>query len=149
MQSGFATEVPVPRGWEGSFSPAGDRIAYTPLINTREVYSWRNYRGGATGRIWLVKLSDASTEVIPHGNFNDTDPMWIGDKVYFISDRARTENLFSYDTVKKTIAQLTHFEKYGVKSASSNGESIVFNQGGAIHLFNPQTNQVTSIDVRI
>lgn len=149
VQNGFATEVPVPRGWQGSFSPTGDRIAYTPLINTREVYSWRNYRGGATGRIWLVKLSDASTEVIPHGNFNDTDPMWIGDKVYFVSDRAGTENLFSYDTVKKTVAQLTHFEKYGVKSASSNGESIVFNQGGAIHLFNPQTNQEGSIEVRV
>jgi tricorn protease len=60
-QGGFATEVPVPRGWQGSFSPAGDRIAYTPLLNARDVYGWRNYRGGASGRIWLVKLSDAST----------------------------------------------------------------------------------------
>ena len=88
-QGGFATEVPVPRGWRGSFSPAGDRIAYTPLTNLNEISGWRNYRGGATSRIWLVKLSDASTEVIPRGNFNDSDPMWIGDKVYFVSDRAR------------------------------------------------------------
>ena len=68
---GLGTEVPVPRGWQGSFSPAGDRIAYTPLINVRELYGWRNYRGGTTSRIWLVKLADASTEVIPRGNFND------------------------------------------------------------------------------
>src|SRR6185503_5712782 len=105
-QGGLATEVPVPRGWEGSFSPAGDRIAYTPLINTREIFYWRNYRGGATGRIWLVKLADGSTEVIPHANFNDTAPMWIGDKVYFVSDRSGTENLFVYDPAKKSIAQL-------------------------------------------
>lgn len=150
VQSGPATEVPVPGGWRaGSFSPAGDRIAYTPLTSASELWGWRNYRGGATGRIWLVKLSDASTEVIPRGNFNDSDPMWIGDKVYFVSDRAGTENLFSYDTVRKTVAQLTHFEKYGVKSASTDGESIVFNKGGAIHLFNLKTNQVTSIDVSI
>ena len=148
-QGGFATEVPVPRGWQGSFSPAGDRLAYTPLLNVPAAFSWRNYRGGATGRIWLVKLSDASTEVIPRGNFNDSDPMWIGDKVYFVSDRTGTENLFSYDTVRKTIAQLTHFEKYGIKYASANGDTIVFNQGGAIHLLNPQTSQVTSVDVRI
>ncbi len=149
VQGGFATEVPVPRGWRGSFSPTGDRIAYTPLPNMSEIATWRNYRGGATSRIWLVKLSDASTEVIPRGNFNDSYPMWIGDKVYFVSDRTGTENLFSYDTAQKTIAQLTHFEKYGVKSASTNGESIVFNQGGAIHLFNLQTNRVTSINVSI
>ena len=149
VQGGFATEVPVPRGWQGSFSPAGDRIAYTPLTNVREILGWRNYRGGAASRIWLVRLSDATTEVIPHGNFNDTDAMWIGDKVYFVSDRAGTENLFAYDTARKTVVQLTHFDKYGIKSASTNGDSIVFNQGGAIHLFNPQTNQVTSVDVRI
>ena len=149
VRGGFPTEVPVPRGTQGSFSPAGDRIAYTPLISTRDFLGWRHYRGGGTSRIWLVKLSDASTEVIPRGNVNDSDPMWIGDKVYFVSDRAGTENLFSYDTVRKTIAQLTHFEKYGVKSASTDGESIVFNQAGAIHLFDPKRNQVTSIDVRI
>jgi tricorn protease len=149
VQGGFATEVPVPRGWKGSFSPAGDRIAYTPLASFRELMSFRHYHGGATSRIWLVKLSDASTEVIPRGDFNDTDPMWIGDKVYFVSDRDGTENLFSYDTARKTITQLTSFEKYGIKSASSNSESIVFNQGGAIHTFNPQTNQVTKIDIRI
>ena len=149
VQGGFATEVPVPRGWRGYFSPTGDRIAYAPLPYLSEITSWRNYRGGATSRIWLVKLSDASTEVIPRGNANDAYPMWIGDKVYFVSDRAGTENLFSYETVRKTIAQLTHFEKYGVKSASTDGESIVFNQGGAIHLFNPKTHQDTSINVSI
>src|SRR5829696_2175801 len=148
-QGGFATEVPAPRGWQGSFSPGGDRIAYTPLVNIREVYGWRNYRGGATGRIWLVKLTDAATEVIPHGNFNDSNPMWVQDKVYFVSDRDGTENLFSYDTIKKTVTQLTRFEKYGIKSASTDGESIVFNQKGRLHLFNLQTNQVTTVDVRI
>ncbi|HKY45834.1 MAG TPA: PDZ domain-containing protein [Pyrinomonadaceae bacterium] len=148
-QGGFASEVPVPRGWRGSFSPAGDRIAYTPLSDFNEIVGWRNYRGGGTGRIWLVKLSDASTEVIPRNNSHDSHPMWVGDKVYFVSNRTGTENLFSYDTVRKTIAQITHFEKYGIKSASTNGELIVFNQGGAIHLFNPQANKSTSIDVRI
>ncbi|MGZ8843307.1 MAG: S41 family peptidase [Pyrinomonadaceae bacterium] len=148
-QGGFATEVPVPRGWRGSLAPAGDAIAYTPLPNPRETLLWRNYRGGSTSRIWLVKLSDASTEVIPRGNVNDTDPMWIGDKVYFVSDRDDTDNLFVYDTTRKSITQLTRFQKYGIKSASSNGEAIVFNRNGGIHLFNLQTNQVTSINVRV
>lgn len=148
-RGGFPTEVPVPRGWQGSFSPAGDRIAYTPLINTRDVYAWRNYRGGATSRIWLVRLSDAATEAIPHGNFNDVDPMWIGNTIYFVSDRSGTENLFSYDLATKVISQLTRFEKYGIKYSSTNGEVIVFNQGGVLHLFDLPTNQVTDIEVRI
>jgi tricorn protease len=148
-QGGLATAVPVPRGWRGSFSPAGDRIAYTPLVSGQEIVGWRNYRGGATSRIWLVKLSDATTEVIPRGNVNDTDPMWIGDKVYFVSDRDGTENLFVYDTSRKSVTQLTRFEKYGIKSASSNGETIVFNRNGGLHLFDLQTNQFKSITVRV
>lgn len=148
-QGGPASELPLPRGWSGSISPAGDRIAYTPLLNANDVFGWRNYRGGGTSRIWLVKLSDGSTEVIPRNNSNDTDPMWIGDKVYFVSDREGTENLFVYDTIKKTVTQLTRFERYGIKRASANGDTIVFNQGGAIHLFNPVTNQTDRVDVRI
>ena len=148
-QGGFPTEVPVPRGWQGSFSPAGDRIAYAPLAKVRELSGWRNYRGGSTGRIWLVKLSDATTEVIPRGNFNDADPMWVRNTVYFVSDRDGTDNLFAYDTIKKTVTQLTHFQKYGIKSAATDGESIVFNQNGQLHLFNLQTNQVTTVEVRI
>jgi tricorn protease len=75
--------------------------------------------------------------------------MWIGDKVYFVSDRDGTENLFVYDTARKSITQLTRFEKHGIKSSATDGETIVFNQGGAIHIFNLQTNQVSSIAVRI
>jgi tricorn protease len=111
-QGGFPAEVPVPRGWAASFSPTGDRLAYTPIVNGVDVFGWRNYRGGGTSKIWLVKLSDGTTETVPREASNDTDPMWIGDNVYFVSDRNGTENLFVYDTTKKTVKQLTTFEKY-------------------------------------
>ncbi|HZI86748.1 MAG TPA: PDZ domain-containing protein, partial [Pyrinomonadaceae bacterium] len=146
---GFPAEVPVPRGWAGSFSPNGDRIAYAPLINSIDAMGWRNYRGGGTSRIWLTRLSDGSVEIIPRQNSNDIYPMWIGDKVYFVSDRDGTENLFVYDPSRKTVLQLTQFEKYGIKSAAANKDSIVFAQGGAIHLFDLKTNQPITLDVRI
>lgn len=149
VSGGFAAEVPVPRGWAGSFSPNGDRIAYAPLINAIDAMSWRNYRGGGTSRIWLTRLSDGSVEIIPRQNSNDIYPMWIGDKVYFVSDRDGTENLFVYDPSRKTVLQLTHFKKYGIKSAAANKDSIVFAQGGAIHLFDLKTNRPTPLEVRI
>jgi tricorn protease len=148
-QGGFAVEVAVPRGWAGSFSPNGDRIAYTPLVNTRDVFAWRNYRGGATSKIWLVRLADGTTEEIPHLNFNDIDPMWVGDKVYFVSDRSGTENIHVYDTLSKTVSQLTRFEKYGIISAATSGEAIVFSQGGAIHILDLKTDQVTQLEVKV
>jgi len=148
-QGGFPRDVPVPRGWAASFSPAGDRLAYTPLLHAFAVFAWRNHRGGGASKIWLTKLSDGTVETVPHINANDTDPMWIGEKVYFVSDRAGTENLFVYDTTRKTVMQLTRFDKYGIKSASANGDAIVFNQGGALHLFDTKTNQATRIEIRL
>ncbi|HUQ31861.1 MAG TPA: PDZ domain-containing protein [Pyrinomonadaceae bacterium] len=148
-KGGFPAEVPLPRGWTGSFSPAGDRLAYTPLVNPLDVFAWRNYRGGGTSKIRLSRLADGQTETIPRENSNDTDPMWVGDKVYFVSDRDGTENLFVYDTRKRVVSQLTRFEKYGVRFASAGGGAIVFAQGGALHLFDTTTNQSSKLDVRV
>ena len=60
---------------------------------------WKNYRGGTASRIWVLKLDDLSHEEIPKpaGGCNDTEPMWIGETVYFLSDRDGEFNLYSYD----------------------------------------------------
>jgi tricorn protease len=149
VEGGFPTDLPVPRGWAGSFSGSGDRIAYTPTGKTSDVLGWRNYRGGGTSRIWLATLSDSSVETIPRSNSNDTDPMWVGDKVYFVSDRNGTENLFSYDTTTKAVVQLTRFEKYGIKAASANAGAIVFAQGGTLYLLDLKTNQTSKLGIKI
>lgn len=146
---GYPVPLPIPRGWAGSLSADGDHIAYTPLVKASEVVSWRNYRGGGTSKIWVVRLSDGSFETIPRTNSNDTDPMWIGNKIYFLSDRDGTENLFSYDTSTKAVLQLTRYVKYGIKSATANGSSIVFVRDGSIYVFDTKTNRADRVDVRV
>jgi tricorn protease len=147
VHGGFETELPLPTGASASFSPEGTSIAYTPYRNLGEF--WRNYRGGRTTPIWIAKLSDSSTEEIPRQNSNDYYPMWIGDNIYFVSDRTLTANLFAYDLRTRKINQLTRFEKYDIRSASAGDGMIVFVREGAIHIFNPKTNQSHAVDIRI
>lgn len=147
VRGGFETELPLPIGASGSFSPDGTLIAYTPYRNLGEF--WRNYRGGRTTPIWIAKLSDNSIEEIPRRNSNDSYPMWIGDSIYFVSDRTLTANLFAYDLRSKKITQLTRFEKYDIRSASAGGDTIVFVREGAIHLYDLKTNQARPVDIRI
>jgi tricorn protease len=147
VQGGFETELPLPTGASGSFSPEGTSIAYTPYRNLGEF--WRNYRGGRTTPIWIARLSDSSTEEIPRHNSNDYYPMWIGDTIYFVSDRTLTANLFAYDLRTRKVNQLTRFEKYDIRSASAGGGMIVFVREGAIHLYDPKTNQARPLDIRI
>ncbi|MGH9766067.1 MAG: S41 family peptidase [Blastocatellia bacterium] len=146
-QGGFETELPLPMGWDGSFSPDGARLAYMPLRDATG--TWRNYRGGQTAPLWIATLTDSQIESLPRDDSNNRDPMWIGATIYFVSDRSGTANLFGFDTKTKKIAQLTRFEKYDIKSASAGGGAIVLTQDGSIHLFDLKSNQSRVVPVRL
>ena len=146
-QGGFEKQLPFPLAWEGSFSPDASRIAYTPLSDPTR--TWRNYRGGQTSVIWIADLSNSQTQAIPRNNSNDRNPMWVGNKIYFVSDRTSTANLFAYDTQTKKIDQLTRFEKYDIRTVSSGTDAIVFAQDGGIHLYDLKTQQEQTVAIKI
>ena len=94
-EGGFETQLPLDRAVEGSYSPDGARLAYVPIDQWQR--AWKRYRGGQTTPIWIAKLSDSSI-----GGFRATIrttsiPMWIGDTIYFLSDRNGPVTLFAYD----------------------------------------------------
>ncbi len=103
LQGGLPEAVPMPRAFSAAYSPDGRRIAYeefqTPFIpDWYEASMWRHYRGGRTHPISVMNLADYSVEKLPWNNSNDSEPMWIGNTIYFVSDRNHTANLFGYRT---------------------------------------------------
>jgi tricorn protease len=146
-RGGFPAELPLPTAWDGSFSPDGARIAYTALPDATA--TWRNYRGGQAAPLRIARLADSRTESLPHRDSNDRAPMWVGDTIYFISDRDGTANLHAYDTRTKRVEQLTRFEKFDIKAASAASDAIVFAQGGALHLLDLQSRRVRKIPFSI
>jgi tricorn protease len=144
---GFETDLPFPLGNNVSLSPDGTRAA---LATHRAQPSWRNYRGGAANRIQILKLADSQAEaIIPRENSNDTAPMWVGNTIYFISDRTGTSNLFAYDLAGKKLSQLTRFEKTDIKAAGAGGDAIVFTQGGRLQLYDLKTNEARIVPVTV
>lgn len=147
VQGGFETELPLPAGYGGAFSPDGKRLAYMPA--RMATTTWRNYRGGLTSPLWIATLADSQVEVLPNDGSNNRNPLWIGDKVYFVSDRTFTANLFSFDTKTKKIEQLTKFEKYDIGASAACDDAIVFVQDGRLHLFDLQTRQTRVVPVSV
>ncbi|MGH9311599.1 MAG: S41 family peptidase [Vicinamibacterales bacterium] len=139
LDGGFETELPVPHAARATWSPDGRRIAYNPLGPA--FLQWKLYRGGRVSRIWLYSTGNHATEKIaqPGGRANDADPMWLGDKVFFRSDRNGEFNIFSYDTRSRALAQVTRHEDFPVLSASAGGGKIVYEQAGRIHLLDPSS----------
>jgi tricorn protease len=141
VDGGFPEELPIPHGFKASFSPDGSKIAYIPQ---REPFNqWKHYRGGTATRIWLYDRGDHSVVEVPQpaDRSNDTDPMWMGDKVYFRSDRSEASagefNLFSYDPVSGAVEQLTEHRDFPVAGASAGGGVVVYEQAGYLHLYDP------------
>ena len=98
VQGGVEEPLPIPHAARATYSPDGTRIAYNPL--SQPFLQWKQYRGGSATQIWLYNSNGHAVEKIPQpaSRSNDTDPMWLGDTVYFRSDRNGEFNLFAFNT---------------------------------------------------
>src|SRR2546423_13164926 len=135
LEGGLPDELPMPRAFSGSYSPDGKRFAYEEISSAfipewYEASEWRHYRGGRTHPIWVMSLADYSVEKLPRANSNDSDPMWIGNTVHFISDRNYTANLSAYHLDTKQTEQVTRHDDFDVRNASAGAGARVFPQGG-------------------
>jgi len=147
-EGGFPAEIPLPMADEGSFSPDGSKLAYVPNFQWQE--AWKGYRGGQTKKIWIVNLADSSIiDKIPRDNSNDFNPMWVGSKIYFLSDRNGPVSLFVYDTATKKVKEVVHNEGLDFKSASAGPGAIVYEQFGSLHLLDTESGRARKIDVRV
>jgi tricorn protease len=145
--AGLPAELPLPMAEEGSYSPDGTHLAYLPLA--RAFLTWKRYRGGRTTPIWIANLADSGIEKLPRQNSNDFAPMWVGDKVYFLSDRNGPVTLFAYDTTTKKVSELIQNSGFDLKDASAGPGAIAYEQFGEIHLFDLKTATSHKVEIRV
>lgn len=135
VSGGMPTQLPIPNGVQASFSPNGEYLAYTPLNDATS--QWKHYRGGTHSRIWIYRRENHAVEQVPQPETrcNDLDPRWLGEAVYFRSDRAGEYNLFRFDTKSKEVKQLTRYGDFPVGSLNAADGKIIYEQGGYLHVF--------------
>lgn len=149
VTGGFPTQLVIPNASFAVYSPDGKSMAYTPIPDRFQ--QWKNYRGGTISSIWIISLGDYSVVKIPkpEGGCNDSNPVWIGNRIYFISDRAGEFNLFSFDQESKEIKQLTSFTDFPVISVGFGDSRIIFEQAGYLHSFDPAASGSKKLTVGI
>ncbi|MCO6509645.1 MAG: PD40 domain-containing protein [Aridibacter famidurans] len=146
---GMAEELPFPMvGGQVSYSPDGSQIAYMPLFPAFN--QWKFYRGGRTTKVWIGNLSDSAVTEIPRENSNDFSPVWIGSKIYFLSDRNnRNVTLYSYDTATKRVKEEVRNTGFDIKAVSGGADGIVYEQFGGIHTFDPSSGRSQKVNINV
>ena len=151
LEGGLPHELPLPTAEFGAFSPDGKHIAYVPVDNNRRLSAigWKRYRGGKASRVWIANLTDLNLDQVPRETSNDGNPMWVGGKVYFLSDRNGPFALFSYDPKSKKVEQALAGNGSDIKSASAGPGAIVYEQFGSLNLFDPATGKSKAVAVTV
>jgi tricorn protease len=147
LEGRLPTPLPMPMAERGSYSPDGTHIAYTAYAEA--FWSWKRYRGGMTVPIWVLDLQTYDHVEVPHENASDTFPCWVGESIYFLSDRNGVMNLFHWQVNSNQVDQVTFHTDFDVRSLTANGNLLAYEQAGRIHTFDVNKQTSTPLFVSI
>lgn len=140
--------LPLPSGAEAAYAPDGRHLAYVP--HTQWQAAWKHYRGGQTTPIWIADLADSSVIKVPRENSNDRAPMWVGDTVYFLSDRNGPATLFAWDAKGGGVRELvSNSGGFDIQSAAAGPGAIALDHFGSLELFDLASGAVRRVPVTI
>ncbi|HEX6097200.1 MAG TPA: PDZ domain-containing protein [Thermoanaerobaculia bacterium] len=145
---GMETPLAIPEAGGGAYSPDGRKLVYTPI--EREFRTWKRYRGGRAQDVWIYDLVANKAEQITNNPYTDNQPVWIGDTIYFTSDREDGRlNLWAYDTKSKQSRKVTTHGDYDVLWPSADKAQVVYENGGYIYRFDAATAKSERVPIRV
>lgn len=148
VDGGLPVKLPMPTAGAGDFAPDGRRMIYSPLF--RDFRTWKRYQGGWAQDLYIYDLASNRVQPVAHSVRTERDPMWIGDAIYFVSDRDNTLNLYKFDVASQAVTQATRSTTWDVRWASSDSRGkIVFELGGELAVFDTQTGAETKIAITV
>lgn len=146
VDGGMEQPLPVPETGGGMLSPDGTQYVYTPI--DREFRTWKRYRGGRAQNVWVYDLENDTSEQLTTHRATDHQPVWVGDDIYFISDRDYRLNLYRYNPEGEPV-KVTDHEAYDSLWASAGPDAIVYENGGYLWRYDPATNETNQLKISI
>ncbi|HJW71550.1 MAG TPA: PDZ domain-containing protein [Geothrix sp.] len=147
---GLPEALPLPYAEFGALSPDGKLLAYQPIAT--DFRTWKRYRGGMASEIWFYDLEKKTASRLPsEGGSNDSQPMWHGGKLYFLSDRdgVKRANIWSYEPATKAFKQITFFKDYDAHFPAMGPSDIVLEAGGRLYRIELPTENLMEVKVEV
>ncbi len=134
-------------GTKAAYSADGKYLALDRV--RRWDVEWRAYRGGQNTPLIILNLETWEEELLPNERTTDIQPVWLGEQIYFLSDRDWVSNIWAYNTNSKELKQLTSFDKTDIKYLSGRNQELVYEQDGYIHIYNTDTQSSTQLSINV
>lgn len=144
---GIPKVLPLPAGTEGSFSPDGSQLAYVPHPKWQE--AWKRYRGGQATPIWIAQMSDSKVKALPRADENLFNPMWVGNALFYLSDKNGIPGLFRYGVNDGSVTECVKGEGFDMKSANAGPGAIVVEKLGSIWLYDLNKKSFTNVPIDV
>lgn len=139
--------LPAPWAFDGYYNTEADQIIIDRV--SRWDVEWRAYRGGQNTALTILNLKDLTETKLPNERTTDTQPVWIGDDIYFLSDRDFTTNIWSYSVSSGAVKQLTTFKGTDVKWLSAGKGSLAYEHNGYLHLYDLRANTSRQLKINV
>ena len=147
LSGDLSEELPFTVASWASYNSDGTKLAMNRVF--REFRTWKYYRGGMADDIWLYDVKTGASQNITHHPAQDVFPMYYKEKIYFLSDRDRTMNLFEYNTQTSQTRKITSFKEYDCKFPSLGDDAIAFENGGYIYLYDLRNEKTEKLTVSL
>jgi len=148
VDGGPAEALPMPEAGSGDYSPDAARMVYSP--QSRDFRPEKRYGGGEANRLYIFDLKSYETKSIAEGPRATRDAMWIGDTIYYNSDRDGHFNLYAYGVGSGKTTQITHSKQWDVRWPSSDHSSrIVYEMDGELQILDVKSGKATPISISV
>jgi tricorn protease len=148
MTGGPAEPLPMPESGAGAYSAEGARIVYSP--RARDFRSEKRYGGGQANDLFIFDLKTYGVTRVTDHPRADRDPMWIGNTIYFTSDRDGKFNLYAYDVPTAKTTQATANKDWDIRWPSADRDGrIIYEFNGELRIFDTKSKKNTPLSITV
>jgi tricorn protease len=146
---GGGSPVPLDLGPARAISWQRDGRGVVLGRNSGDPARWKRYKGGTAGTIWVDRQGNGEFAQLLKLAGNLANPMWIGERIWFLSDHEGYGNLYSCTPTGRGLRRHTHHEDYFVRFPATDGRRIVYHAGADLFVFDPEKDEARKVEIRL
>lgn len=147
VKGGPSALLPAPWGYDGRYAPDGNKLVVDRV--SRWDSEWRHYRGGQNTPLQVLDLKTLTEQPIPTQGSIDIHPIWMNGEIYFLSDRDFIMNVWAYNPTTSALRQVTNLTNGDIKWLEGNGNELVYEHSGYLHLLDPKTGKSNQLAITV